>query len=86
VNFEEKEKHNNIYSFVPCKIYNHQNYIFRQPIINLDFINGNQTQGVCSKDCSLEEIVNYWKEIVNQIENRNLKKATFFKTPEIRIV
>lgn len=84
VNYEDRLNYNNIYSFVPCRVYNHPNYIFRQPIINLDFINGNQNQGVNSKDCSEEEIIKYWNDIVNQIENKNMKKATFFKTPDIK--
>lgn len=84
VNFDDRNNYNNIYSFVPCRLYNQPNYAFRQPIINLDFINGNQTQGIKSKDCSVEEIVFYWNEIVKQIENKNLKRAVYFKNPEIK--
>jgi hypothetical protein len=84
VNFEERQYYNSVYSFVPCKVFKQQNFIFRQPHITLDFINGNQTQGIKSKDCSIEEIVNYWNDIVNQIENQNLRKGTYFKTPELR--
>lgn len=84
VNFEERQKYNGIYSFVPCKIYNQQSFIFRQPEIKLDFINGNQTQGINSKECNEIEIVNYWNDIVNQITNKNLIKGTYFNTPELR--
>lgn len=84
VNFEERHNYNDVYSFVPCKVYNQQNFIFRQPPINLDFIHGSQKQGINSKDCSLVEITNYWNDIVNQIENKKLCKGTYFKTPELR--
>jgi hypothetical protein len=84
VTFDERQKFNGVYSFVPCKEYNKQNFIFRQPPITLDFIKGNQTQGINSKDCSIEEIIKYWNDIVNQIEKKNLRKGTYFKTPELR--
>jgi hypothetical protein len=84
VNFLERQNYNGLYSYVPCQVYNLQNYIFRQPAITLDFINGNQTQGINSKDCNENEIVNYWNDIAHQIQNKNLRQGTYFKTPELR--
>jgi hypothetical protein len=84
VNFLDRQNYNGLYSYVPCKVYNEQNFIFRQPAITLDFINDEQRQGINSKDCSLKEIVSYWNEITNQIQNKNLKQGTYFKTPELR--
>jgi len=84
VNFLERQNYNGLYSYVPCQVYNPQNYIFRQPAITLDFINGNQTQGINSKDCNENEIVNYWNDIAHQIQNKNLRQGTYFKTPELR--
>ncbi|MCJ7447717.1 MAG: hypothetical protein MUO72_08490 [Bacteroidales bacterium] len=43
-----------------------------------------QTQGVNSKDCSLEEIIDFWMGIVNQIDGNGLKKGTWFKSPELK--
>lgn len=85
VDFSEREKYNNIYSFVPCIEYDgaNPNRSFRQPIIKLDFIKGGQTMGVNSKNCSTDEISEYWNSIVEQIEEAGLKKGTFFKTPEL---
>ena len=37
--------------------------IFKQPKIKLDFLEHFQTQGINSKDCSLKQIIDYWKEI-----------------------
>lgn len=87
VDFTDKEKYNGIFSFVPCKQFDSEkqsNYIFRQPILNLDFIKGKQTQGINSKDCTESEIEDYWKEIARQVEECGLEKGTFFKTPERR--
>lgn len=84
VNFLDRQNYNDLYSYVPCKVYNPNNFIFRQPVITLDFIKGNQTQGVNSKDCSVEEIVNYWKDIANQIQDKNLRLGTYFNTPELQ--
>lgn len=86
VNFNQREQHNKMYSFVPCKVYSHDNpfkYTFRQPILNLDFIEHQQTQGVNSKDCSQTDIVNYWNKIVTQVENQNLLKGVSFVNPPL---
>lgn len=84
VNFEERHNYNDVYSFVPCKLYNQRNFTFRQPPIKLDFIKGNQKQGVNSKECTTDEIIKYWNDIVNQIKRNELIKGTYFKTPELK--
>jgi hypothetical protein len=91
VNFEEREQYNNIYSFVPCKVYTNPDYIFRQPtinhpqpIINHNYINGRKTQGIKATDCTLVEIVDFWNDIVQQITTKDLKKGIYFDTPELR--
>jgi len=91
VNYDEKDKYEGIYSFVPSKKYNEENehsYLFKQPVIELDFITENQTQGInaCGKrDFSNDEIVNYWNKIVEQIEEVGLLRGTNFKTPELKM-
>lgn len=91
VNFQEKDKYKGIYSFVPCKIYNsdkESNFIFKQPIIDLDIISDNQTQGInaCNgRDFTQDEIIDYWHKIESQIKNANLLKGTFFETPKLKI-
>lgn len=90
VNFDEKDKYNDIYSFVPCKIYNSDkelDYIFKQPIIYLDIISENQTQGInaCNgREFSEFEIVNYWNKIVDQVDQAKLLKGVYFKNPELK--
>ena len=87
VDFSERDSYNGLYSFVPVKIFNQDkesSYVFKQPIIQLDFLEHMQTQGVNSNDCHLEEIIDYWKEIVNQIDANGLKKGTWFKSPELK--
>lgn len=87
VSFSERNIYNQMYSFVPCKTYNKAqslNSTFIQPEIKLDFIQGAQTRGINSKECSIEEINAYWNEIVKQVEAQNLLKGTFFKTPKMR--
>lgn len=90
VNYGKKDEYEGIYSFTPCKKYNSEkesDYIFKQPIIDLDFISGNQTQGLnaCNgRDFSKNEIVNYWNKIVEQIEEVGLLRGTNFKTPELK--
>ena len=69
------------------KIFNQDkesDYVFKQPKIKLDFLEHLQTQGINSKDCSLEEIIDFWMEIVNQIDENGLKKGTWFKTPKLK--
>jgi len=89
VNFDEKDKYEGIYSFVPCRRYDAENgFKFKQPEINLDFISEKQTQGLnaCNRsNFSKEEIINYWNKIVKQIEQVGLLKGTKFKTPELKI-
>ena len=88
VNYDEKDNYEGIYSFVPCKKYyanKESDYIFKQPIIDLDFISGSQTQGInaCNdRNFTKEEIVNYWIAISEQIENFGSLKGVNFKTPE----
>ena len=87
VDFSERDSYSGMYSFVPVKIFNQDkesSYVFKQPIIRLDFLEHMQTQGVNSKDCHLQEIIYYWKEIENQIEANDLKKGTWFKSPELK--
>ena len=91
VNYAEKDEYEGIYSFVPCKKYNvekESDYIFKQPFLDLDFISSNQTQGLnaCNgRNFSKGEIINYWNEIVEQIEKVGLLRGTKFKTPELKI-
>ncbi len=87
VDYSERDNYNGLYSFVPVKIFDQDresSYVFKQPVIRLDFIEHMQTQGVNSKDCILEEIIDYWMEIVNQIDETGLKKGTWFNTPELK--
>lgn len=84
LSFNQEKLDGNIYSFVPIKLYdkdNIKNSVFRQPEIELDFIQHAQTMGINSKDCTREEIQEYWNEISKQIENQNLLRGTKFKTP-----
>lgn len=91
VKYSDKDKYEGIYSFVPCKEYDPDkelDYIFKQPVIDLDIISENQTQGLnaCNgREFSREEIVDYWNKIVGQIEKAGLLKGTIFKTPELKI-
>ena len=87
LNFDEVKQDGKIYSFVPSKLYdkdNIRNSVFGQPEIKLDFIQSAQTMGINSKECTIEEIQEYWNEIAKQIENQNLLKGTKFKTPPMR--
>ena len=75
INYSERDDYQGMFSFVPSKIFNEEkefDYIFKQPIIDLDFLTPQQTQAINTKDCSLEEIVGYWKKIKLQIENKEL--------------
>ena len=85
VNFENKNDYRDLYSYVPSKIYNNQEskFIFKQPELNLDFINPTQTQSINSKKCSLDEIVDYWHLISEQISDKNLYKGVRFNSPEL---
>jgi hypothetical protein len=87
VNFEERSKYDNLYSFVPCKIYQESNpksSVFAQPKISLDFIQKAQTMGINSKQCDMAKIRAYWVQITEQVAAQGLLKGTFFKTPEQR--
>jgi hypothetical protein len=84
VSYEERSNFNDIYSYVPCKIYDAEKLsksIFRQPQISLDFIKLKQTQGINTKECTQEEIKSYWVEIAMQIDNKLLQQGIFFNTP-----
>ena len=87
VDFSESDNYNGLYSFVPVKIFDQDreiNYVFKQPVIRLDFLEHMQTQGVNSKVCSLKVIIDYWMEIADQIDKTGLKRGTWFKTPELK--
>jgi hypothetical protein len=62
----------------------YKDYVFKQPVISLDFLEHFQAQGINSKDSNLEEIIDYWKKIVNQIDEIGLKKGAWFKSPELK--
>jgi hypothetical protein len=88
VDFTERDDYQGMYSFVPARIYNAETesaYVFKQPKIELDFIEPLQTQGINSRVCSLSETILYWEKIVQQIDNYKLLKGTWFKTPELKI-
>lgn len=90
VNYNEKDNYEGIYSFVPCKKYNAEkesNFIFKQPIIDLDFITGSQTQGLnaCNgRNFSKKEIIDYWEKITEQVDKFGLLRGVNFKTPELK--
>jgi hypothetical protein len=76
-----------LYSFVPVKIFNQDkesDYAIKQPVIQLDFLEHLQTQVINSIDCSLEKIIDFWKRVVNQIDENGLNKGIRFKTPELK--
>jgi hypothetical protein len=88
VDFTEKDDYHGMFSFVPSRIINAEResaYIFKQPKIDLDFIEPLQTQGINSMDCSLSEILLYWNRIVQQVDDFKLLKGTYFKTPELKM-
>lgn len=86
-NYYEVKEVEDIYSFVPCKLYdkeNIKNSVFTQPAIDLDFIQPQQTMGINSKECTITEIKDYWNDITSQIQKKDLLKGTAFKTPPIK--
>jgi hypothetical protein len=86
VSYLERDRFNNMYSYVPCKVYEPEkwmNSLFIQPEIDLDFIKHKQTQGINSKECTIDEIISYWKEIDQQIDKKKLIKGTYFKNPPL---
>lgn len=90
VNFEDKEIYGGIYSYVPCKVFNQSNeidYIFKQPVIDLDILSSKQTQGInaCGgKEFTETEIIDIWDVINEQISNAGLLKGVHFKTPPLK--
>jgi hypothetical protein len=90
VNYKEKDNYEGIYSFVPCRKYNankKSDFLFKQPIIELDFITGSKTQGInaCNgRDFSKKEIIHYWRKISDQVENLGLLRGVNFKTPTLK--
>jgi hypothetical protein len=88
VDFTEKDNYHGMYSFVPAKIFDSEResvYVFKQPRIELDFIEPLQTQGVNSKECNLSEIILYWNKVIQQVDIHKLLKGTWFKTPELKM-
>ena len=91
VSYDEREDNHGLYSFVPSKVYNYNSesaFAFKQPKIDLDFIQHSQTQGLnagSGKDYTIEEIKQYWKLINDQIEKEGLLQGVKFKTPELKL-
>lgn len=83
VNFNNKNDYQGVYSYAPAKIYDNKEskYIFKQPELDLDFLIPTQTQSINTKECSLNEIVDYWHLISEQISGKNLHKGVQFKSP-----
>lgn len=89
VAYSEKEEFDGMYSYVPCKIYDKEKMresTFRQPQINLDFIQHEQSQGINPKKCTLEEIKSYWNQISQQIDQKNLLQGIHFNNPPLKEV
>lgn len=86
VSYEDSKSKGSIYSYVPSKLFdkiNIKDSLFRQPEIDLDFLNPKQTMGIKSKYCTLKEINQYWDEIARQVEDKKLYKGIKFKTPPV---
>jgi hypothetical protein len=80
VTFNEREDYQNMFSFVPAKIYDEKRIsssLFELPALDLDFFNKDQVRGINTKDCSLSEISDYWEMITLQIRSKSLLLANF---------
>lgn len=90
VNYEEKGKYNDIYSFVPSKLYdsgNESKFVFKQPEIDLDIISTEKNQGVNynrRREFSTKEIVHYWNKIKESVESKGLVLGVKFNNPPIK--
>lgn len=87
VRFQERAQYGSMYSFVPCKVYDHQNelrWVFERPFIDLPgLISGSQTQGFKATPVSLERAREVWDEIKTQVEAQKLRLGVKFNNPPI---
>lgn len=88
VNFKGKANFKGIYSFIPCRLQTKENdFTFERPVIDLDIISPNQTQGINAKgvkEYTIEEIKRYWLSIVEQVKRKDLLIGTQIETPKFR--
>ncbi|MBU3659327.1 MAG: hypothetical protein FGM14_05640 [Flavobacteriales bacterium] len=79
VMYNEKDKHDGIFSFVPCET----DGAFSRPSINFEnIINLNQTQGI--KISEVQNMSKFWSEITKQVFNQGLSLMVESELPKKR--
>jgi hypothetical protein len=58
---------NATFSFFPCQAYTKNSLGFARPTIQMPTISDTQTQGIKITRCSVDNISNYWREVVKQV-------------------
>ena len=56
-----------IFSFFPCQAYTRNSLGFARPTIQMPTISDTQTRGIKITRCSVDNINNYWSEVVKQV-------------------